>query len=975
MSASRDKPDNQAIIDSAFDNLRHRNFPKAIKKFDKILAISSDASSAKDPNFDLAKIGKAYALFNSYFYTTAELLYLDILAEDSNNILANALLGKAYLFLRKDSLANQYLQKAIEVYESKIQALPEGDALSQWEYFGAGEAYDDKKNHSKAQEIYEIAIKLNPNFAIAHCGLGIVLSKQQEFPDSAEAFNNALKIDPKFAKAYCNLGDLLRNESFTDAVKAYENAIKIDHKFFEAYYNLGLLYFDNAEYDKAIDMANNAIDCNHKDDAGHQLKGKSLYCLGKYEDAATVYKAAIALDYREITLKQEYTAVLYQLERDKEAIAVCDEVLVLNPRDEISINNKAWYLYKTGEFVKAQAICDQAIANNISQKQPFLDTTACIYRALGDYDNALEYFNQARGAASSQIEFDQYEPLYLCNIGIVQCLQRDYERAFESFSEAKQRLTSEQASKEVQIFYDKILGQGHEQGRVLLFLEQIILIPRTHYNQYSEIIHHLMLEVTDVMNIRKDTSGEKIEALINTVTSLRTDLTTLAIHVDAITQRVDHTEAEIATLAPILNSDSIQALQATIEVHKTQVNVQRENDMIYSNLYTRYFAKALVWHLNALYVATQAIHTGMIPQANTSTVSKVGSVLHFVGSCTPLVGPGLKIIGSVLKTIDTAMQKIGIERFAKIVDNSVQMAELSGKIARGLALADLKIENKDTGFFKSMCSTMMNLVKSVDTAELDFSKIDYSGIASISNIVADNAPDAQNKMLDFISYLKHSLGFTDQPRSPQEIAMAAAEKDASTIAKIITEIIFKGAVRNEEDLHLRIIAMVKVQCGLTTETIPVSKSAYELAVQVFKGLKLKDKGSRDEEFQNLLASSLDRHPLFHELRENDLFQKFTEAFHANPEAIKNCSRTLSNPFTTKRKLSKEICGNQKLFDWVISKVFNEMLLNMHAQQAPDAAAVPLVEEVPQGPVEEAPQGPVDVVTLGDEDLGYMTFSV
>ena len=65
---------------------------------------------------------------------------------------------------------------------------------------------DTKQKEADQQKIVdyleEKAIRINPDYAEAHCNLGLAFCKFGRYQDAVEAYKQAIRINPDFAEAY-----------------------------------------------------------------------------------------------------------------------------------------------------------------------------------------------------------------------------------------------------------------------------------------------------------------------------------------------------------------------------------------------------------------------------------------------------------------------------------------------------------------------------------------------------------------------------------------------------------------------------------------------------------------------------------------------------------------------------------------------------------------------------------------------------
>ena len=163
----------------------------------------------------------------------------------------------------------------IELIESAFALHSKGkikESIEYYEYF-LNKGYSDErvfsnygnilKNIGKLDEseyLTRQAIKIKPDFDIAHNNLGIILKEQGKF-EEAELFTRiAIKLNPNYADAYCNLGKILLVLSkIKEAKLMFNKAINLDPKNAESYANLGGIFRDIGKPHKAKEYIKKAI--------------------------------------------------------------------------------------------------------------------------------------------------------------------------------------------------------------------------------------------------------------------------------------------------------------------------------------------------------------------------------------------------------------------------------------------------------------------------------------------------------------------------------------------------------------------------------------------------------------------------------------------------------------------------------------------------------------------------------------------
>jgi len=79
-----------------------------------------------------------------------------------------------------------------------------------------------------AENVYREAVKIDPNFAIAHYNLGMTCKARGKFPEAIAAYETAIQLNPNYAQAYQNLGVVwLKRGQIRESVEAFGRAIAL----------------------------------------------------------------------------------------------------------------------------------------------------------------------------------------------------------------------------------------------------------------------------------------------------------------------------------------------------------------------------------------------------------------------------------------------------------------------------------------------------------------------------------------------------------------------------------------------------------------------------------------------------------------------------------------------------------------------------------------------------------------------------
>jgi tetratricopeptide (TPR) repeat protein len=152
--------------------------------------------------------------------------------------------GAASILQTSSSTASPDRQRAIKLYQegNSIEArdllldILQTDKADYLAWYYLGFALIQLNKPKDASRAFESAIKIRPDFAVAHSGLGYSLLFRNKFSDAIRAAEAGLKLDPNLADANYVIGVAhLRRDNQDEALRYAEKALKINPQFARAY--------------------------------------------------------------------------------------------------------------------------------------------------------------------------------------------------------------------------------------------------------------------------------------------------------------------------------------------------------------------------------------------------------------------------------------------------------------------------------------------------------------------------------------------------------------------------------------------------------------------------------------------------------------------------------------------------------------------------------------------------------------------
>jgi tetratricopeptide (TPR) repeat protein len=157
-------------------------------------------------------------------------------------------------------------QKAKQAWERIIHIYPECSEVKSnlgWLYL------DNFSDKLKAKEYFQEAIKDNPDLALAHFGLGVIL-EDEDLKQAIAEYKKTIKLAPEDPKAYYNSGLIYAQKLLSPEAEWYfKKTIELSPDFAPAYYNLCIFYLSlpQPDYQRAQEYFDKARALGYKVDS------------------------------------------------------------------------------------------------------------------------------------------------------------------------------------------------------------------------------------------------------------------------------------------------------------------------------------------------------------------------------------------------------------------------------------------------------------------------------------------------------------------------------------------------------------------------------------------------------------------------------------------------------------------------------------------------------------------------------------
>jgi Flp pilus assembly protein TadD len=158
------------------------------------------------------------------------------------------------------------------------------------------EAAFSQNNFEDAAQDYRRALKIKPDLAEAHYGLGLALARLERYQEAVNSFKAALHQKPGWSKALKDLGvTYLKLKRWPEAEKAFKTALTHQPQDAEAYYDLGVAEGRQGKHKEAREAFEKAL--RLKPDYVQALNnlGMADIKLNRWADAKSSFEKALGL--------------------------------------------------------------------------------------------------------------------------------------------------------------------------------------------------------------------------------------------------------------------------------------------------------------------------------------------------------------------------------------------------------------------------------------------------------------------------------------------------------------------------------------------------------------------------------------------------------------------------------------------------------------------------------------------------------
>ena len=267
--------------------------------------------------------------------------------------------------------------------------------LEAYDCYLRGRNYTRRENLEFAMQMFEKAISLDPNFALAHAGLGNICGLIYEIHDH----------QPRWIEK---------------GLEACDRALSIDPNLAEALSARARIFYAEQKYDEAVRYAKLAIGRKVDCEGAYTVLARTYFSSDRLEEGAALLDAALAASGDDYNVYVPFLNILGKLQRTAElkalearVVKVLEQQLEVVPEDVRARILLAVNYAKVARRTDAVRELEKAVTMRFNDPN-VLYNAACVYGIMSLKRETLEMLRKAKAAGYANMEWAKRDPDLAC---------------------------------------------------------------------------------------------------------------------------------------------------------------------------------------------------------------------------------------------------------------------------------------------------------------------------------------------------------------------------------------------------------------------------------------------------------------------------------------------------------------------------------------------------------------------------------
>lgn len=268
------------------------------------------------------------------------------------------------------------------------------DNLEAYRYYSLGLEKAQALENKEAIQLFERAVALDPEFAMAHARIGYVYALSWSFADKAKPhLEKAFQLSNRLTqrdKLYITAWYATANLDYAEAIKVFREIVTRYPMQDEAYWRLARLLQGEERLDEALEVALQGLAVDHEAKNLYNLLGGIYSELGRHDQAIDAHQHYVALA-SDVPNAHDSLGTTYQWAgRYTEAIEEFKRALALDSEFEVAVVHLGNVYFQQGRYREALEQYRRYIQiapSNLERARGY-GCMAHVYSKMGDVERA-----------------------------------------------------------------------------------------------------------------------------------------------------------------------------------------------------------------------------------------------------------------------------------------------------------------------------------------------------------------------------------------------------------------------------------------------------------------------------------------------------------------------------------------------------------------------------------------------------------
>jgi len=340
--------------------------------------------------------------------------------------------------------------------------------------------YDKPENVENAVSVFGRALSLDPNYALAHAGLGEAFWKKYEARKESEwieparkACERARALNSKLAAAHICLGTVEDGTGHSEkAVSEFQRALETEPTSDDAYRGLGAAFEHLGQLAQAEKTYRQAIELRPHYWAGYNWLGAFYFNQARYTEAAEMFSQVVALAPDSFRGYSNLGAVYTQQGRYREAIPTLERSVAIRTTATALSNLATAYFYQR-RFAEAAQTYGAAVKADERNYVFWGNLGDALYWTPGRRAEAAAAYRKANALAEAKLQVNARSARVLADLGFYHAMLDERKAAL---SQLRRALEIAPDNPSVRFEAALVYNQFGETDRALGWLEKAVAV-------------------------------------------------------------------------------------------------------------------------------------------------------------------------------------------------------------------------------------------------------------------------------------------------------------------------------------------------------------------------------------------------------------------------------------------------------------------------------------------------------------------